>query len=461
MFEKLDDIVRKREEILRELSTPGIQNDPGRMTALMKEQAELEPLTDTYGKYLKAVRDREDSLELMKQEQDPEMREMLKEEFSSSKQREEELAGKLRLLLLPKDPDEGKNVIVEIRAGTGGDEAALWAADLYRMYTRYADRRGWSYEMISSSENGIGGFKECIFQISGPDAWQRMRFESGTHRVQRVPVTESGGRIQTSAATVAIMPEADEVDVEIDPKDVKFDVFRASGNGGQCVNTTDSAVRLTHLPTGIVISCQDEKSQIKNKSKAMKVLRSMLYVMKKEEQQSERASLRRNQVGSGDRSEKIRTYNFGQGRVTDHRIHLTLYRIDSIMDGDLDELTDALIKEDSFILIGTSMGGAVTAAFTAMNPERVKKIFWLAPAGMNFKAPLYMKIANIPPLGEIMFKIAGGKILLNERIALERDGNGARFVDAREPENAEERIVVAGVGVGFAGAAVGGCGWRF
>lgn len=346
MFEKLDDIVRKREEILRELSTPGIQNDPGRMTALMKEQAELEPLTDTYGKYLKAVRDREDSLELMKQEQDPEMKEMLKEEFSSSKQREEELAGKLRLLLLPKDPDEGKNVIVEIRAGTGGDEAALWAADLYRMYTRYADRRGWSYEMISSSENGIGGFKECIFQISGPDAWQRMRFESGTHRVQRVPVTESGGRIQTSAATVAIMPEADEVDVEIDPKDVKFDVFRASGNGGQCVNTTDSAVRLTHLPTGIVISCQDEKSQIKNKSKAMKVLRSMLYVMKKEEQQSERASLRRNQVGSGDRSEKIRTYNFGQGRVTDHRIHLTLYRIDSIMDGDLDELTDALIAWD-------------------------------------------------------------------------------------------------------------------
>ena len=200
--------------------------------------------------------------------------------------------------------------------------------------------------MISSSENGIGGFKECIFQISGPDAWQRMRFESGTHRVQRVPVTESGGRIQTSAATVAIMPEADEVDVEIDPKDVKFDVFRASGNGGQCVNTTDSAVRLTHLPTGIVISCQDEKSQIKNKSKAMKVLRSMLYVMKKEEQQSERDSLRRNQVGSGDRSEKIRTYNFGQGRVTDHRIHLTLYRIDSIMDGDLDELTDALIAWD-------------------------------------------------------------------------------------------------------------------
>ena len=346
MFEKLDDIVRKREEILRELSTPGIQNDPGRMTALMKEQAELEPLTDTYGKYLKAVRGREDSLELMKQEQDPETREMLKVAFSSSKQREEELAGKLRLLLLPKDPDEGKNVIVEIRAGTGGDEAALWAADLYRMYTRYADRRGWSYEMISSSENGIGGFKECIFQISGPDAWQRMRFESGTHRVQRVPVTESGGRIQTSAATVAIMPEADEVDVEIDPKDVKFDVFRASGNGGQCVNTTDSAVRLTHLPTGIVISCQDEKSQIKNKSKAMKVLRSMLYVMKKEEQQSERASLRRNQVGSGDRSEKIRTYNFGQGRVTDHRIHLTLYRIDSIMDGDLDELTDALIAWD-------------------------------------------------------------------------------------------------------------------
>ncbi|MGN0255462.1 MAG: peptide chain release factor 1 [Chordicoccus sp.] len=346
MFEKLNDIVKKREEILKELSTPDIQTDPKRMTELMKEQAELEPLTDTYEKYQAAVRDREDSLELMKQEQDPEMREMLKEEFSSSKLREETLAQKLRLLLLPKDPDEGKNVIVEIRAGTGGDEAALWAADLYRMYTRYADRRGWSYEMISLSENGIGGFKECIFQISGPDAWQRMKFESGTHRVQRVPVTESSGRIQTSAATVAIMPEADEVDVEIDPKDVKFDVFRASGNGGQCVNTTDSAVRLTHLPTGIVISCQDEKSQIKNKSKAMKVLRSMLYVMKRDEQQSERASLRRSQVGSGDRSEKIRTYNFGQGRVTDHRIHLTLYRIDSIMDGDLDELTDALIAWD-------------------------------------------------------------------------------------------------------------------
>ena len=346
MFDKLNAIRHRLEEILKELSRPETQSDAARVTALMKEQALLMPVAETYDRYLKAEERERESMELLPDESDPEMRTMLHDEIRDARQEKEALTEELKVLLLPQDPDDMRSAIVEIRAGAGGDEAALFAADLYRMYARYADRNGWKCSMISLSESGIGGFKECTFQIDGKGVFSRLKYESGTHRVQRIPVTESGGRIHTSTATVAIMPEAEEVDIEIDPKDYKFDVFRASGNGGQCVNTTDSAVRLTHFPTGIVISCQDEKSQIKNKAKALKVLRTRLYDLKRREMQEERADLRRSQVGSGDRSEKIRTYNFPQTRVTDHRIHLTTHRIDSIMDGDLDELIDALAAKD-------------------------------------------------------------------------------------------------------------------
>ena len=283
---------------------------------------------------------------MLEEESDEEMRELAKEELNESKNRIEELEKELKILLLPKDPNDEKNVIVEIRAGAGGDEAALFAAEVYRMYVHYAEGRRWKVEMISLNENGIGGFKECVFMISGQGAYSRLKYESGVHRVQRVPETESGGRIHTSTITVAIMPEAEEVDVELDMNDCKFDVFRASGNGGQCVNTTDSAVRLTHIPTGIVISCQDEKSQLKNKDKALKVLRARLYELELAKQHDAEAEARKSQVGTGDRSEKIRTYNFPQGRVTDHRIKLTLHKLDSILNGDLDEIIDSLIAAD-------------------------------------------------------------------------------------------------------------------
>ena len=342
MLDRLETIAVRQKEILAELASPAVSGDAARMTALMKEQAELLPLVGTYDEYLEAKKSEEDCRELLGEESDPEMRAMLKEEILEAGRKAEELEERLKILLLPKDPDDERNVIVEIRAGAGGDEAALFAADLCRMYMRYADRKGFRCETASMNENGLGGFKEITFMISGRGVYSRLKYESGTHRVQRVPETESGGRIHTSTATVAIMPEAEDVDVELDMNDCRFDVFRASGNGGQCVNTTDSAVRLTHIPTGIVISCQDEKSQIKNKSKALKILRSKLYDLKQRELQNERAELRRSQVGTGDRSEKIRTYNFPQGRVTDHRIHLTTHRIDSIMDGDLDEIIDGL-----------------------------------------------------------------------------------------------------------------------
>ena len=346
MFDKLDDILIRLEEILRQLAEPDVANDSAKFQRLMKEQAELQPIADTYRKYKDSKQTIEDSLSLLEEENDEEMREMLKEELSDARKQVEELEREIKIHLLPKDPNDSKNVIVEIRAGAGGDEAALFAAEVYRMYVKYAESRRWKTEMISVNENGIGGFKEVTFMINGSGAYSRMKYESGVHRVQRVPETESGGRIHTSTITVAIMPEAEEIDFQLDLNDCKFDVFRASGNGGQCVNTTDSAVRLTHIPTGIVISCQDEKSQLKNKEKALKVLRSRLYEMELEKQHDAEAEARRSQVGTGDRSEKIRTYNFPQGRVTDHRIKLTLHRLDGILNGDLDEVIDSLIAAD-------------------------------------------------------------------------------------------------------------------
>ena len=346
MFDKLEDILVRFDEILEELNDPNIVNDQPKFKKLMKEQNDLAPIVEAYKAYKQAKQDVEDSLAILEMESDDDMRDLAKEELNDAKSRIEELENTLKILLLPKDENDDKNVIVEIRGGAGGDEAALFAAELYRMYSMYAEKQRWKTEMISLNENGIGGFKEVTFMINGQGAYSKLKFESGTHRVQRIPVTESGGRIHTSTATVAIMPEAEEVDVEINMNDCKFDVFRASGNGGQCVNTTDSAVRLTHLPTGIVISCQDEKSQLKNKDKALKVLRSKLYELELQKKQAEEAALRKSQVGTGDRSEKIRTYNFPQGRVTDHRIKLTTHRLEQVLNGDLDELIDGCIAAD-------------------------------------------------------------------------------------------------------------------
>ena len=346
MFDKLEDLLVRLEEILSELNEPGVANDPARFQKLMKEQSELQPIVDAYKEYKACQQTVEESLMMLDEESDEEMREMLKEELADAKSRIEELETELKILLLPKDPNDSKNVIVEIRAGAGGDEAALFAAEIYRMYVKYAESRRWKTELMSLNENGIGGFKEVTFMINGAGAYSRLKYESGVHRVQRVPETESGGRIHTSTITVAIMPEAEEIDFQLDLNDCKFDVFRASGNGGQCVNTTDSAVRLTHIPTGIVISCQDEKSQLKNRDKALRVLRSRLYDMELQKRHDEEAEARRSQVGTGDRSEKIRTYNFPQGRVTDHRIKLTLHRLDTILNGDLDEIIDSLISAD-------------------------------------------------------------------------------------------------------------------
>ena len=346
MFDKLEDLLIRFEEVLSELGEPDVASNQERFQKLMKEQAELQPIVDAYKEYKKSKETIEDSLAMLEEENDEEMREMLKEELSDAKKRVEELEHELKILLLPKDPNDNKNVIVEIRAGAGGDEAALFAAEIYRMYVKYAESQRWKTEMLSLNENGIGGFKEVTFMINGQGAYSKLKYESGVHRVQRVPETESGGRIHTSTITVAIMPEAEEIDFHLDMNDCKFDVFRASGNGGQCVNTTDSAVRLTHIPTGIVISCQDEKSQLKNKDKALNVLRSRLYEMELEKQHDAEAEARRSQVGTGDRSEKIRTYNFPQGRVTDHRIKLTLHRLDSIMNGDIGEIIDNLIAAD-------------------------------------------------------------------------------------------------------------------
>ena len=346
MFDKLDDMLIHYEELMHTLGEPDVAQDTKRFTKLMKEQAELAPIVEAYREYKKAKQSIEDSLQLLEEENDEEMREMLKEELSSAKARIEELEHTLKVLLLPKDPNDEKNVIVEIRAGAGGDEAALFAAEIYRMYVHYAESRRWKVEVMEADEIGIGGMKSVTFMIHGQGAYSVMKYESGVHRVQRVPETESGGRIHTSTVTVAVMPEAEEVDVQIDEKDIRIDVMRASGNGGQCVNTTDSAVRLTHYPTGIVVYSQTEKSQLQNKAKAFALLRAKLYDMECQKAHDAEAEARRSQIGTGDRSEKIRTYNFPQGRVTDHRIKLTLHRLDSVLNGDLSEIIDSLIAAD-------------------------------------------------------------------------------------------------------------------
>ncbi len=345
MFDKLEDLLRRFEEIMNELNEPDVANNQERFRRLMKEQSDLTPLVEAYREYKKCSQDVEDSLAMLEEESDEDMREMLKEELSAAKKRIEELEQDMKVLLLPKDPNDDKNVIVKIRAGAGGDEAALFAAEIYRMYVHYAEGKRWKVETMEVEEIGIGGMKSVTFMITGAGAYSVMKYESGVHRVQRVPETESGGRIHTSTITVAVMPEAEEVDVQIDEKDIRIDVMRASGNGGQCVNTTDSAVRLTHYPTGIVVYSQTEKSQLQNKAKAFALLRAKLYDIECQKAHDAEAEARRSQIGTGDRSEKIRTYNFPQGRVTDHRINLTLYKLDKIMNGDIQEIIDACIAE--------------------------------------------------------------------------------------------------------------------
>ena len=347
MFDKLDFITDKYAELSQKVSDPEVINNQAVWQKHVKEMGELEPIVKKYEEYKKVKTGIEEAKEMLNESgQDEEMKELAKMELSELEEKVPALEEELKVLLLPKDPNDDKNVILEIRAGTGGEEAALFGADLFRMYTRYAERKGWKTEIMEMNETGIGGVKEAVVLIKGKGAYSRLKYESGAHRVQRVPETESSGRIHTSAATVAVLPEIDDVEVDLDPNDVRVDVYRASGNGGQCVNTTDSAVRLTHEPTGLVVTCQDEKSQIKNKDKAFKVLRARLYDLKLREQQDEISAERKSQVGSGDRSERIRTYNFPQGRITDHRIGMTLYKLDYFLDGEIDEVIDGLITSD-------------------------------------------------------------------------------------------------------------------
>ena len=345
MFDKLDFISDKYEELAMKVADPDVINDQPRWQKYIKEMGEMEPIVNKYKEYKKTKESVAEAKEML-DSGDEELKELAKMELADLEDKIPEMENDLKVLLLPKDPNDDKNVILEIRAGTGGEEAALFAQDLLRMYLRYTERRGWKAEIMDANDTGIGGIKEASVLIKGKGAYSRLKYESGTHGVQRVPETESSGRIHTSAATVAVLPEVDDVEVHIDPNDVRVDVYRSSGNGGQCVNTTDSAVRLTHIPTGLVVTCQDEKSQIKNKEKAFKVLRSRLYDMKLKEQNDEISAERRSQVGSGDRSERIRTYNFPQGRVTDHRIGMTIYKLDSFLDGEIDEIIDGLITSD-------------------------------------------------------------------------------------------------------------------
>ncbi|WBW50343.1 peptide chain release factor 1 [Peptoniphilus equinus] len=345
MYENLSVFEDKYQALTDALCDVEVINDSKKYQETAIEHAEIEPIVMKYREYKELTARIEENKSLLK-DADDELKELIKEDLKEAENRLDGVDNELKVLLIPKDPNDNKNVIVEIRAGAGGDEAALFAGVLFRQYVRYAERHGWRVDIMNTNEIGIGGYKEVIFMILGKGAYSRLKYESGVHRVQRVPETESGGRIHTSTATVAVLPEAEDVEVEIDLNDCKFDVFRSSGNGGQSVNTTDSAVRLTHIPTGIVISCQDEKSQLKNKEKALKVLKSKLYDLKLQEQQGELSEARSSQIGSGDRSERIRTYNYPQGRVTDHRIGLTLHKIDTIVDGELDEIIDALIESD-------------------------------------------------------------------------------------------------------------------
>ena len=346
MLEKLAAVEARYNELSELLATPAVTSNPELLMKYGQEQSNLEPVVSAYQRYRQVLTQLDETRGMLSEELDDEMKAMVREEVSQLKEKKEELEEELQLMLLPKDPNDDKNVIVEIRAGAGGDEAGLFAADLFRIYTRYAESQGWKSSLLSHHESGIGGFKEIIFQVTGKGAYSKLKYESGVHRVQRIPQTESGGRIHTSTATVAVLPEMDEVEIEIDPNDVRVDIFRSSGPGGQSVNTTDSAVRLTHLPTGIVISCQDEKSQLQNKTKAFNILRARLYDLEQQRVEAEHGAARRSQVGSGDRSEKIRTYNFPQTRVTDHRIGFTSYRLENILNGEIDDFIEELTKAD-------------------------------------------------------------------------------------------------------------------
>ncbi len=346
MLEKLSFVEDKYKRLTKEIIDPEVMEDRQNWQKLVKEHAELEPIVGKYKEYKKITQNLKEDKEMLNEELDDEFREMVEEEIAESEEKLVKLEEEIKVLLIPKDPNDHKNVIVEIRAGAGGDEAGLFAGNLFRMYSMYAEKQGWKPEILSSNPQGVGGLKEVTFMIKGKGAYSKLKYESGVHRVQRVPVTESGGRIHTSTATVAVLPEAEDVDVEIKSSDIRIDVFRASGNGGQHVNTTDSAVRITHIPTDIVVSCQDGKSQIKNREKAMKILKARLYEKTIAEQHDEIAEERRSQVGTGDRSERIRTYNYPQGRITDHRINMTVHKLENFLDGDIDEMVEALITTD-------------------------------------------------------------------------------------------------------------------